>query len=103
MKISIFRGELTEIWAQKEALVSIGWVPKLKAYITDGIKQCTADMQILVALCKKLGGSFWEYYASRIQCYLIQPKCQLGHPENYLFSLSKKIFSGSKHPKNKKK
>ena len=28
------------------------------------------------------------------------PKYQSTHPENYLFSLSKKIFSGSKYPKN---
>ena len=27
------------------------------------------------------------------------PKCRSTHPENYLFSLSKKIFSGSKHLK----
>ena len=31
---------------------------------------------------------------------LFQPKYRLGHPENYLFSLFKKIFSGSKYPKN---
>ena len=30
----------------------------------------------------------------------IQPRYRLAHPENYLFSLSKKIFSGSKYPKN---
>ena len=30
----------------------------------------------------------------------LQPEYQSGHPENYLFSLSKKIFSGSKYPKN---
>ena len=28
-----------------------------------------------------------------------QPKYQLGHPKNYLFSLPTKIFSGSKYPK----
>ena len=28
------------------------------------------------------------------------PKYRLGHPENYLCLLSKKIFSGSKYPKN---
>ena len=28
-----------------------------------------------------------------------QPKYRLGHPENYLFVLSKKIFTGSKYPK----
>ena len=66
MKINIFRGELTDIWAKKEALVSIGWVPKLRAYIRDGIKQCAANMQILGALCKKLGARFWAYYTSRI-------------------------------------
>ena len=30
-----------------------------------------------------------------------QPNYRSGHPENYLFSLSKKIFSGSKYPKIK--
>ena len=29
-----------------------------------------------------------------------QPKYRLAQPENYVFSLSKGIFSGSKHPKN---
>ena len=29
------------------------------------------------------------------------PKYRLGHPENYLFSLSKKLFLGSKYPKIK--
>ena len=29
-----------------------------------------------------------------------QPKHWLGHPGNYVFSLSKKLFSGSKYPKN---
>ena len=41
---------------------------------------------------------------SRCMCstvLLFKPKYRLGHPENYLFLLSKKIFSGSKHPKNK--
>ena len=28
-----------------------------------------------------------------------QPKYRLGHPENYLFLLSKKLFIGSKYPK----
>ena len=28
------------------------------------------------------------------------PKCRLGHPKNYLFSLSTRIFSGSKYPTN---
>ena len=28
------------------------------------------------------------------------PNYRLAHPENYLFLLSKKIFSGSKYPKN---
>ena len=27
-------------------------------------------------------------------------KYRLGHPENYLLSLSSKLFSGSKYPKN---
>ena len=39
----------------------------------------------------------------RIQSYqqcFPQPKYRLGHPENQLFLLSKKIFSGSKYPKN---
>ena len=30
-----------------------------------------------------------------------QPKYRLGHPENYLFSLSKKAFSGSKYSHKK--
>ena len=30
---------------------------------------------------------------------LFKPKYQLGHPENYLFSLSKDIFSGSEYPR----
>ena len=34
------------------------------------------------------------------QCFFFLPKHRLGHPENYLFSLSKQIFSGSKYPKN---
>ena len=29
-----------------------------------------------------------------------QPKYRLGHPENHLFSLSVKMFSGSKYPEN---
>ena len=29
----------------------------------------------------------------------VQPKCRLGHPENYLFLLSKNMFVGSKNPK----
>ena len=29
---------------------------------------------------------------------LFQPKYRIGHPENYLFLLSKKIFFGSKYP-----
>ena len=29
-----------------------------------------------------------------------QPNYRLAHPKNYLFILSKKIFSGSKYPKN---
>ena len=29
-----------------------------------------------------------------------QPKYRLGHPENYLFLLSKSKFAGSKNPKN---
>ena len=36
-----------------------------------------------------------------IPVLLFQPKYRLGHPENYLFLLSKKIFTGSKYPKNK--
>ena len=32
---------------------------------------------------------------------LFQQKYWLGHPENYLFSISKKLFVGSKYPKNK--
>ena len=32
---------------------------------------------------------------------LFQPKYRLGHPENYLFLLSKKVFTGSKYAKNK--
>ena len=32
---------------------------------------------------------------------IFQPKCRSGHPENYLFSSSNKILSGSKYPKNK--
>ena len=31
----------------------------------------------------------------------LQPKHRLGHPENHLFLLSKKLFIGSKYPKNK--
>ena len=34
---------------------------------------------------------------------LFQPKYRLGHPENYLFLLSKNIFTGSKYQKKKKK
>ena len=30
---------------------------------------------------------------------LFKPKYRLGHPENYLFFLSTKLFSGSKYPK----
>ena len=30
---------------------------------------------------------------------LFKPKHRIGHPENYVFSLSEKIFSGSKYPK----
>ena len=30
----------------------------------------------------------------------LKPKYQLGHPENYFFLLSKKIFLGAKYPKN---
>ena len=30
-----------------------------------------------------------------------QPKYRLSHPENYLFLLSKKLFTGSEYPKNK--
>ena len=31
----------------------------------------------------------------------LQPKYKAAHPENYLFSLSEKVFPGSKYPKNK--
>ena len=38
-----------------------------------------------------------DRYAPAIFYY---PKYRIGHPENYLFSLSKKIFSGPKYPTN---
>ena len=36
----------------------------------------------------------------QVAVLLFQPKYRLSHPENYLFSSSNKIFSGSKYPKN---
>ena len=47
---------------------------------------------------KKLYEPTTEVY----QCFFLpfQPNHRLAHPENYLFLLSIKIFSGSKYPKN---
>ena len=33
------------------------------------------------------------------QCFCFTTKCRFGHPVNYVFSSSKKIFSGWKYPK----
>ena len=35
------------------------------------------------------------------QCFFLSRNYRLGHPENYLFLLSKNLFTGSKYPKNK--
>ena len=42
---------------------------------------------------------FCSLQTTRRSVLLFKPKYRLAHPENYLFSLSKKIFSGSKYPK----
>ena len=47
------------------------------------------------------GASFVAEVSIRSPVLPFWPNYRLGHPENYLFSLSKKIFSGSKYPKIK--
>ena len=43
--------------------------------------------------------SFWRQHTTQ-SVLIFQPKYRLGQPETYLFPLYKKIFSGSKYPKN---
>ena len=80
MKIDNFRGDLPDISAKKEALVV------LRKFI------------VLHIICRSaISWGFWTLPA----VLPFWPNHRLGHPENYLFSLSKKIFSGSKYPKIK--
>ena len=95
MKINSFRGELTDNSAKKGALIA------LQALLGDA------------HWCEVVVENFerrWQHRMGTQHCklkttrhgpvVLFQPKYRLAHPENYLFSLSKKIFSGSKYPKN---
>ena len=43
--------------------------------------------------------AWWIVHSPSLPVLPFKPKYRLGHPENYLFLLSKNIFTGSKYPK----
>ena len=69
-----------------------------KAYVVQKIRCCMARYSEIhlyneVVVCSRAAHS-----QPVLPCL---PKYCLGHPENYLFLLSKNVFIGSKYPKNK--
>ena len=73
-----------------------GWVPNYNTkenMLLEMSDPCAGDA--LVQVCFSHAQTF---YGAVLPFW---PKYRLGHPENYLFSLPKKIFSGSKYPKIK--
>ena len=63
--------------------------------------QCPIPQRSCAGLISVRHRRSWGEAQTHLAVLPFKPKYRLAHPENYLFSLSKKIYSGSKDSNNK--